>query len=317
MKQTEIQIDTAAGGKECLDMVKKKVYDIIFIDHMMPEMNGVETLQAMKTLSGNLNKNTPTISLTANAMSGAREEYLAAGFQDYLTKPINCDRLEKMIVKFLSEEKVVCSVEIDPENRPVTEETSLPEELFKIEGLNIKSGVEHCGSEDAYLEVLSVFANSIADSSEEIENYFAGEDWKNYTTKVHALKSTSKVIGADGLSAMAKSLEDAGNEGRIDEIKQNHDALMTLYLSYAEKLKTFIDAGEDDSDKPLIDETELAEAFDAMRDIAKTFDYDSMNFVFQSLDAYRLPDKEKEIYAKIKNAADKLDWDTINDLLKN
>ena len=94
-KQTQIQIDTAQSGRECLGLVQKKKYDLIFLDHMMPGMDGIETLQAMKELAGNQNQETPVISLTANAIRGAREEYLAAGFQDYLTKPINAPNWKK------------------------------------------------------------------------------------------------------------------------------------------------------------------------------------------------------------------------------
>ena len=316
LKQTKIKIDTAVSGYECLEMVKKRKYDIIFLDHRMPGMDGIETLQSMKALTESLNKDTPVISLTANAISGAREQYIAAGFQDYLTKPINAAQLEKTIIKYLPSDKVVlgqssldpCSLTLAPNN--------LPEWLTTVEGLSLKAGIEHCGSEEAYLDVLNVFANSIASASKEIEKYFAAEDWRNYTTKVHALKSTSKVVGAEELSERARRLEDAGNSGYIDEIKQDHEPLMKLYRSYADKLKPLIQVEEDASDKPLIDEAELAEAFEAMKDAAATFDYDSMVFIFQSLDEYHLPEGESERYKKIKEAASKLDWETINDILK-
>ncbi|MBR2179262.1 MAG: response regulator [Selenomonadaceae bacterium] len=316
LKQTKIKIDTAVSGYECLEMVKKKKYDIIFLDHRMPGMDGIETLQVMKELTGNLNKETPVISLTANAISGAREQYIAAGFQDYLTKPINAAQLEKTIIKYLQSDKVFTSSEIVQTSTDSNEESALPEWLTTVEGLSLKAGIEHCGSKEAYLDVLNVFANSIASASKEIEKYFIAEDWRNYTTKVHALKSTSKVVGAEELSERAKRLEDAGNSGYIDEIKQDHEPLIELYKSYAEKLKPLIQVEEDDVDKPLIDEAELAEAFEAMKDAAATFDYDSLMFVFQSLDEYRLPEGESERYKQIKEAASKLDWETIKSVLK-
>jgi len=318
LKQTKIQIDTALNGAECLKLVQKNHYDIIFVDHMMPGMDGIETLKAMKVLDGNLNKNTPIICLTANAISGAREQYISAGFNDYLTKPINFTRLEQLIVKLLPSDKfTIGSEEVVVEEVPQIEENnSLPEWLEKVDGLNTKAGLEHCGSVEAYLDVLDVFANSISSASEEIQNYFSGEDWKNYTTKVHALKSTAKVIGAEELSARAKRQEDAGNSNYIDEIKQNHDELMNLYRSYAEKLKPLIKVEEDNSDKPLIDSEELAEAFETMKDFAKSFDYDSMNFIFKSLDEYRLPENEIERYKQIKDATSKLDWEKVSELLK-
>ena len=316
LKQTKIKIDTAVSGYECLDMVVKKKYDIIFLDHRMPGLDGIETLEKMEELSGNLNKETPVISLTANAISGAREQYIAAGFEDYLTKPIDSKQLEKMIVKYLPQEKIKLEANINSEEREQKEELKIPEWLSGIKGLNIKEGIEHCGSEESYLDVLTVFANSIEGAYKEIEKYYKAEDWKNYTTKVHALKSTAKVIGANELSEKAKRLEDAGNSGYFEEIKHDTEALLKLYKSYTEKLKTLIKVEEEDSNKPMIDEAELAEAFEAMRDVAASFDYDSLTFIFQSLDEYKLPEEEAQRYKRIKEAASKLDWTKINEELK-
>ena len=315
LKQTKIQIDTAMNGPEALKMVAKNKYDIIFIDHMMPGMDGIETLNAMKNLRNSLNKDTPKISLTANAISGAKEQYISAGFQDYLTKPINFEKLEAVIMEFLPEDKVTCTEKFD--DLPIkNDNTKLPAWLKNVEGLNIKSGLENCGSEEAYLDVLDVFANSISVASEEIEGYFSAENWKDYTTKVHALKSTAKVIGAEELSEKAKRQEYAGNSKYIDEIKENHSALMELYKSYSEKFKPLLKVSKADSEKPLIDENILAEAFEAMKDSAKTFDYDSMEYILQSLDEYQIPENEKERYKQIKDAVERLNWEKVNELLE-
>ncbi len=314
LKQTKIKIDTALNGTDCLTLVARKKYDIIFLDHRMPGMDGIETLAAMKKIKNNPNIKTPVISLTANAISGAKEQYLAAGFEDYITKPINSTALENMIVKYLPDEKVLPADE--SENTEPIEDIKLPEWLTKVEGLDINAGVENCGSAEAYLDALTVFAESIIPAAGLIENYYKSEDWKNYTTKVHALKSTAKVVGAAELSEKAKRLEDAGNSGYVNEIRQDTEPLLQLYRSYAKKLESLIhtDAANDE-DKPLITDYDLAEAFDAMKDAAATFDYDTLMFVFESLDEYRLPEKEAERYKKIKNAAADLNWEEIKKLL--
>ena len=252
--------------------------------------------------------------MTANAISGAREQYISAGFKDYLTKPIDAMQLEKMIVKFLPKDKVIISSE---DNQTSNENLALPEWLKKVDGLNIKAGIEHCGSEEDYLVVLSVFANAITTTADEIEEYFNNDDWSNYTTKVHALKSTSKVIGASELSDKAKQLEMAGNANNIDEIKNDTNPLLNLYRSYIEKLKPMIKVEKDVSDKPLIDEAELIEAYESMKEVAKSFDYDSLQFIFQSLDEYKLPEEEAKRYKQIKEAAAKLDWEKVNLILDN
>ena len=318
LKQTQIKIDTALNGPDALQKVTKKRYDIIFLDHKMPGMDGIETLEKMETLPNNVNKNTTVISLTANAISGAREQYIAAGFKDYMTKPINMTQLENLLIKYLPQDKIKISdkpkEDLDTAQSDISQ---LPDWLNNIEGLNINKGVQHCGGEEAYLDVLGVFANSIASASKEIKAYYDNADWKNYTTKVHALKSTAKVVGAMELSERAKRLEDAGNSGYINEIQQDTESLLKLYTSYIDKLAPLIQNDSDDSDKPLIEPSELAEAYGAIRDVAASFDYDSLMFVFQSLDEYRLPDDEAERYKQIKEAADKLDWNKLLNLLND
>ena len=314
LKQTHIQIYTAESGYECLHLVTKHKYDIIFLDHRMPGIDGIETLQKMKVLPHNLNKETPVISLTANAVSGARAEYMKAGFQDYLTKPINAPALETMLIKYLPNDKVVISKEV-LESEQAAAEKAVPEWLKQVEGIDVFAGITHCGGIELYLEALTVFAQSVTNGSKEIEDFFNNEDWKNYTTKVHALKSSARVVGAQELSDRAKRLEDAGNSGYIDEIKENTTELLKLYRSYESKLAPLCKAEEEDTNKPLIDDAELAEAYETMKEIAASFDYDSLMFVIKSLDEYSLPESEAEKYNQLKEAAAKLDWEAINKLL--
>ena len=314
LKQTKIKIYTAESGYECLHLVTKEHYDIIFLDHRMPGIDGIETLHRMKKLPHNLNKHTPVISLTANAVSGAREEYINAGFEDYLTKPINSSHLENMIIKYLPKDKITISTA--PKEAEHVEEFKLPEWLMKVEGLDVNEGVEHCGSKAAYMDALTVFAESVSTGAKEIGEYYKNEDWNSYTTKVHALKSSARVIGARELSERARRLEDAGNSGYIDEIREFTAELLQLYMSYEAKLMPLLKReDEDDANKPLISDDELAEAYETMKEMTASFDYDSMMFVIQSLDEYRMPENEVNRYKEIKSAAVKPDWDKIRELL--
>ncbi|MBQ9441924.1 MAG: response regulator [Selenomonadaceae bacterium] len=317
LKQTKIQIDTADSGYEALTMVTKKRYDLIFLDHRMPGLDGIETLQHMKDLPGNLNHDVPTISLTANAISGARKQYIDAGFQDYLTKPIDSDKLESMLIEYLPAEKVHLHKNDDEDSDETADEKTLPDWLNSVEGLNAQDGIKHCGSVDAYLDALTVFAQSVTSGAKEIADFYKNEDWKNYTTKVHALKSSARVIGANELSSRALRLEDAGNSGYINEIKESTDYLLELYISFADKLAPLIKTdSEDDENKPLIGDDELAEAYETLKEVAATFDYDTLMFVIQSVEEYKLPDAEKEKFSEIKSAAAKPDWETLQKLLK-
>ena len=307
LKQTQIQIETAESGYECLHLVTKNHYDVIFLDHRMPGIDGVETLQKMKTLHNNLNDETPVIALTANAVSGAREQYINAGFKNYVSKPIDSAALEAMLIKYLPPDKVHIA---DEEDKPV-EESKLPDWLSTVKGLNTKEGVKHCGSVDAYLDTLKIFADAVKSGVNEIAGFYQKSDWKNYTTKVHALKSSARVIGADELSDRAKRLEDAGNSGYINEIKEGTSALLELYMSYESKLAPLIAKPVDTADKPLISDDDLSEAIEALKESAAAFDYDGVMFVLDELDGYRLPDDQIERFKAIRDAASKLDWEAI------
>ncbi len=313
LKQTKIRIDTAESGMECLKLAEKNHYDVIFLDHRMPGMDGIETLQKLRQSADN--QTVPVISLTANAISGAREEYLAAGFQDYLTKPIDSNRLEELLLRYLPKEKVVLSSggnSEEPTEQPGQD--SLPGWLRDVRGLDIQAGVQHCGSEEAYVSALKVFAESILSGAAEIEGYYVQEDWQNYTTKVHALKSSSRIIGAQELSERARRLEDAGNAGYVDEIRECTGELLSLYRSYAEKLAPLLEK-ESDEGKPMIDADALSEAYGALREIAATFDYDSAMYVLESLEEYRIPEDEAERYEQIRQAASEPDWGKLRELL--
>ena len=188
--------------------------------------------------------------------------------------------------------------------------------MKNLDCLNVEDGLQHCGSVDSYLDALTVFAQSVISGAKEIANFYKSADWKNYTTKVHALKSSARVIGADELSERARRLEDAGNAGYIDEIKKFTDGLLELYISFANKLAPLIKVEDDDEDKPPIDDDALNEAYETMTDAAKTFDFDTMQFVIQSLEEYKLPAAQKDKFNELKVAAAKPDWESVLKLLK-
>lgn len=256
LKATKIQIDTAVSGSECLECVKTTPYQMIFLDHMMPEMDGLETLEHMKNLADNPNAQTPVIMLTANAIVGAKEEYIEAGFTDYLTKPIRETELLEMILKYLPEE-LVCEnggqgIEKsqdaqDMEQPEVGGEGAEPlQRLEQLEGLDVKTGLIYCmNEEDFYIEMLQEFLQ--ADKASQLKHFLAEEDWDNYRTTVHALKSTSLTIGAAHLSGEAKALEMAAKEGNMDYIWSHHDGVMDEYKELTDHLKEILENGAETS----------------------------------------------------------------------
>ncbi|MGN0140656.1 MAG: ATP-binding protein, partial [Roseburia sp.] len=253
LKETKIQIDTAVSGRECLECVKTKKYDVVFLDHMMPEMDGIETLQNMKALTDNPNRETPVIMLTANAIVGAKDEYMEAGFTDYLTKPIRETELLEMLLKYLPGELICGDKDIknsedmvQPEVAEHTEDSEADrmQRLEKLEGLDVQTGLIYCmKEEDFYVEMLEEYMNS--DKVSKIKQFFAEEDWKNYRTIVHALKSTSLTIGAVHLSEEAKALEMAAKEENVDYIRSHHEAVLEEYIGLTDRLKEILGDGAD------------------------------------------------------------------------
>ncbi|MDY5521641.1 MAG: ATP-binding protein [Agathobacter sp.] len=256
LKATKIQIDTAVSGSECLECVKTTQYQMIFLDHMMPEMDGLETLEHMKNLADNPNAQTPVIMLTANAIVGAKEEYIEAGFTDYLTKPIRETELLEMILKYLPEELVCENGGQGIEKSQDAQDMEQPEaggegaeplqRLEQLEGLDVKTGLIYCmNEEDFYIEMLQEFLQ--ADKASQLKHFLAEEDWDNYRTTVHALKSTSLTIGAAHLSGEAKALEMAAKEGNMDYIRSHHDGVMDEYKELTDHLKEILENGAETS----------------------------------------------------------------------
>ena len=256
LKATKIQIDTAVSGSECLECVKTTPYQMIFLDHMMPEMDGLETLEHMNNLADNPNAQTPVIMLTANAIVGAKEEYIEAGFTDYLTKPIRETELLEMILKYLPEELVCENGGQGIEKSQDAQDMEQPEaggegaeplqRLEQLEGLDVKTGLTYCmNEEDFYIEMLQEFLQ--ADKASQLKHFLAEEDWDNYRTTVHALKSTSLTIGAAHLSGEAKALEMAAKEGNMDYIWSHHDGVMDEYKELTDHLKEILENGAETS----------------------------------------------------------------------
>ncbi|WP_170832796.1 ATP-binding protein [Butyrivibrio sp. INlla16] len=232
LKRTGIQIDTAESGDECISLFGSKSYDVIFLDHMMPDKDGIETLMEMKEITDTPNMGVPVICLTANAISGMREMYTNAGFDDYLTKPIDAERLEMMLLQYLPEDKVT----IASENGDA-DEKELPDFLYGIKGLDADAGMDYCGDAEDYIMALETFLGSAEKKAEEIENFWAERDIKNTTVKVHGLKSSFRAIGALKLSEFAAELEKAGNDGDTDRLDKDLSELISGYRELVKELE--------------------------------------------------------------------------------
>ncbi len=218
LKRTGIQLTLAQSGSECLEVCRDHKFDLILMDHMMPEPDGIETLHLLRKDVENPNRNTKVIMLTANAISGMDEMYKKEGFTDYLSKPIVAQKLEEMLCKYLPEEKL--------EKKEVT--------ML----IDKNSALEYCGgSEEMYREIVHSFYAQGEKYVSDLTKYFSERDWKNYRIIVHSLKSTALVIGANEFSEYAKKMELAAKENQEELLLAEGEHFLTEYKELLKLLK--------------------------------------------------------------------------------
>ncbi|MBQ7562707.1 MAG: response regulator [Lachnospiraceae bacterium] len=251
LKRTGVQIDIGSSGEECLKRFGEKSYDMVFLDYRMPVMDGIETLQELKRRYPREAEVTPVISLTASAVAGDREMMLSAGFDDYLTKPVNYVELEEMLLRYLPAEKVDETSEEKGERPSDWEEEEELSELrelrelcaglFEVEELDLKQGIDYCGDAEDYLFALETWQASVETKAAELSEDLNKEDIGAYTILVHSLKSTSLAIGAMEISGLAKALELAGKNGDRETILRDTQELLEKYRGLGGRLKEILE----------------------------------------------------------------------------
>ena len=233
LKKTKVQIVTCNNGRECLERMQKEHFHIILLDHMMPGMDGMEVIKRTQTLENNRCTSTPIIALTANALKGMKEMYLEAGFTDYLSKPVDGEKLEQMVRKYLPEELVhtpeeevqACSgtSTSNPIVETATEENDTPL-------IDQNTAMVYCGNdEELYREILDCYCLEKEENQEKMKKCLEDNNLADYRILIHALKSTSLNIGCKSLYNMALELEKACKNNDLDYVKENHAACMELY----------------------------------------------------------------------------------------
>ena len=236
MKRFGFEATTVDNGSEALNRIEEHLltYDLIFMDHMMPFMDGVETTERIRALDSQYAKEIPIIALTANAIKGVEKQFKDAGMNDYLPKPIHVNQLNDILKKWLPLEKqirIVDGKEMSSVNVNVEEKSGRQREeemLFALKGVNVETGIRNCGGNlNVYIRVLQTFSSSNLSSG--LEKYFEEADWKNYEVIAHSIKGACRNIGADTLADKAYELELAGKKGDAMFIQSNHDKFATDY----------------------------------------------------------------------------------------
>ncbi len=227
MKRYEITVTRATSGHEALNLIESRDYDFVFMDHMMPEMDGVETFHRIRSKHGMYFREVPIIALTADAVAGSREQFLEEGFHDFVEKPVELSVLERVLLRVVSPTKIkYIDEEQMTEQEGGHEEERHEKSRFSVGDLNVEKGLTYCGDQEKYLEALAESYVTAKRDQEYISNCYDKQEWDEYTIKVHALKSGMLSIGAVSLSEQAKALEAAGRSGDITFIQEHHETMM-------------------------------------------------------------------------------------------
>ncbi len=239
MRPYHMQVITADCAKTAFSLLRSKDFHLVFMDHMMPEIDGVEATQIIRASDDDYYKNLPIIALTANAVNGAREMFLEAGMNDFIAKPIELTALDRVLRTWLPKELIKAPTE-DEFNTEDKRKTAVQSEenpaLF-----DSKTGLFYTGGdEEAYLEILEMYVNKAKPKQDYIQKLFEEKSWKNYVIEVHSLKSTSLTIGSKPLSELAKKLELAGKSENYRLIEENHASMIELYEKVAKIASEYI-----------------------------------------------------------------------------
>lgn len=300
----KMQIDTAENGKQALDMICKKKYDLIFMDHMMPVMDGIEATKCLRAMEGDYYKNLPVIALTANAIVEARAKFYEAGMNDFTAKPIDLKEICTKIRKWLPAEYVVENSMNSDDTGEQTEAGKLAdreneaETMPVIEGLDITEGIKNSGTKELFFSLLGDFYKLIDMKSTKMEKCLADGLIRDYTIEVHALKNTARMIGAMELSKWCYELEMAGNAKEAEKLTKETPGMLQLYRSYKEILKPY--AKLQNEEKKQVSKEEIIEDLQKLRDAIDTFDLDMADEIMKRLEEYQFPEEMEPLLEELR-----------------
>ena len=250
LKRTEVQIDIAYSGEECLEKLKKNTYDIVYLDFMMPGMDGEETLKRIRELEieNRYGRPIPVIAFSSNMLPGMRQKYLSANFDAYLAKPVEGKELEKTLYTFLPE-NLIRKKSNEEFFESEMKQHSISEDKEEEKILNREMGLKYCMQDEAvYREILSLFRDSSMEKMRELESAFENADYVKYRLYAHGLKTTSLTVGAIQVSEDAKKLEHAAKrvvegvekEEAMHYIRYNHNSFMRLYQRTVQEIAGYL-----------------------------------------------------------------------------
>lgn len=308
LEPLKMHVDTAASGKEAIDKIGKFHYDIVFMDHMMPELDGVETTRIIRRFHQEYN-DVPIIALTANAVEGTKERFCQEGMNDFVAKPIELRMLISKVRQWLPIEKIQKAKGMA---QPETKDAHIV-----VGDLDVAYALKFLGTEELFWSVLKVYYKAIEKKAKLIKTLEEAENWTDFTIEVHALKSSSKQIGAIALSERAAALEKAGNARDSEFIHKNTGRLLEKYLGYRFVFKPFLpDESAEAAGQDSISTVALGRHFSDMRMALEDLEMDRMEEVIHEMNRYHYEGWQKEMYMRLKDAVEEIDVDSCEIILQ-
>lgn len=287
----KLQIDTASNGKAAIEMVKSKKYDLVFMDHMMPVMDGVEAtghIRALEDEEGYYQK-LPILALSANVVKAARDEFKACGMNDFVSKPIEYAEICGKIKEYLPAD-MIRAVDKSESKAASDSEVVIDDERFaglETLGFDLKMGLEYSGNVDMYASLLKDFYNIVPIKVNKINKLLADNLIKDYTVEVHALKTNCRMLGLQALSDEFKELEALGNAGDVDEITAKTPAALDRLSHVREEVAVF---GRINDGGREVSADEIREICDNIKNAVDNFDIDGLDKAFEELESCILPE---------------------------
>ena len=331
MESYGLSVDTAPGGAEAIERCRETHYQLVFMDQMMPEMNGIEAMQRIREIdpyyaTGGEGK---IIVLTADAIRGARETLLKKGFDEYLGKPMNLRQLERLLVLYLPSDKISISTRFPKEedHNKLTEGSGKMDIDYlhkNLPSFDIALGLRNCGGEISdYLEILKINYEYGNKSLDELETLLTKKDYENYTIKIHSMKSTTKNMGAMSVSDMARKQEEAGRAGEYDHLGLDFAAFRAKYESLLREIEEvlrhyhLIEEQANSPDSMELDRKVLDDILTNIQMHVDAFDFDAVFEILKNRKQYRLPQEYEELFDKLEAAMEELDVDTVRSLVRS
>lgn len=304
LKKSQIKVSEADSGIACLELLKQEKFDIVFLDYMMPVMDGVETLNNIR--NQHLCDDVPVIMLTANAIVGAKEQFMSAGFDDYLTKPIAPEKLDKMIVDYLPKELVI-EGEYEEELLVKEEDDTLP----VLDEFDFEYAIRILKDKEILMSTLQDFKKMLGTLPDKLNDLYMNientEMLNLYKIEVHALKSAAAMVGALLVSKLARLLEKAAIDKDVDRIIAVHPILIDEMAKHRERL---LDVFPEIKDKLPIDDKELILGyFDMLQMAISNDDYETADFVCEEIQKYSYPESVCRQVDELADKVNKLDSD--------